>query len=264
LQRWHSLATPENSPVDSSDGQAAPANNTEPEDVEKAVSNFFYEKTENERERSLATNTLKAEDIARVAGLNADATERLQAAARGETEQHLTTWKWFTEQQIRSQLQDLTPQNVKQRLAGLQEFFFQRNFGMSTPDTIWDETVQTELTPPQQAAWKKETDARQDYRGNAIASLVLAEFDRQNQLTDDQWIKLEPMIAGVVTDYSQGIAQVFSGMNGVPWYMGGPYVLIPFAGVDNNDLKSILTKDQTSGRWLSNFTPNVPGKTGGP
>jgi hypothetical protein len=133
---------------------------------------------------------------------------------------------------------------VKQRLAGMQDFFFQRNFGMPSQNAIWEETLQTELTPTQQAAWKKETDARAAYRAAAIASLVLAEFDSQNQLTDDQWGKLQPLVAGVVGDYSQGITQVFSGMNGVPWYMGGPYVLIPFAGIDETSLKAILTKDQ--------------------
>jgi hypothetical protein len=243
LKRWKTLATPENVPL-GNDGTAKPADSPEPEDVEKAVSAFFYEKSEKERQRALAANTLKAEDIARVAGVNAESAERLQAAARGATEEHLATWKWFTEQQIRSQLQDLTPQNVRERLAGMQDFFFQRNFGAIDRNNVWDATVQTELSAQQQDAWKKETDARNDYRGNAIAALVLAEFDRRSELTDDQWNKLQPLIAGVINDYSQGITQVFSGMNGVPWYMGGPYVLIPFAGLDDKDLKAILTKDQ--------------------
>jgi len=238
-QHWQELPqsapVPLDTPVD--DG-------SKPDDVEKVISNFLYDKTESERKRSLATNVLKAEDVARVAGLSAESAERLQAAARGATEEHLTSWKWFTEQQLRAQLQDLTPQNVKQRLAGMQDFFFQRNFGSLNRNAIWEETVQTELTPPQQAAWKKELDARAAYRASAIAALVLAEFDRQNHLTAEQWDKLQPLVAGVVGNYNQGITQVFSGMNGVPWYMGGPYVLIPFAGIDDNDLKAILTKDQ--------------------
>jgi hypothetical protein len=244
LKRWSALTQGEPSLPENIDNVVKPAADNGPEDVEKAVSNFFYDKSEKERERSLAANTLKAEDVTRVAGLKAEAAEQLQAAARGATEEHLTTWKWFTEQQIRSQLQDVTPQNVRQRLAGLQEFFFQRNFGMPARDTIWDETLQSQLTTAQRQAWDKEIEARKVYRGNAIAALVLAEFDRQNQLTDDQWTKLQPLIAGVVTDYAGGITQVFSGMNGVPWYMGGPYVLIPFAGVDEDQLKTILTKDQ--------------------
>ena len=148
--------------------------------MEKAISTFFYEKTESQRKELLETNALKAEDAARVTGLSAESTERLEAAAAGTTEQSLMTWKWFTEQQIRSQLQGLTPDNVNQRLDGLQDFFFQRRFfGMNNRQDLWDQTVQSELTAQQLDTWKKETDARQDYRGKAIAAVVLSEFDRQ-------------------------------------------------------------------------------------
>ena len=245
LKRWHDLTKIEIPPGDAppADPASAPKDG-EPEDVEKAVSTFFYEKTEEERQRELNANTLKAEDVARVAGLSPDSTERLEAAAAGATEQSLMTWKWFTEQQVRSQLQGLTPQNVNQRLASLQDFFFQRRFGFSAQQNIWDQTVQTELTPQQLDAWKKETDEREDYRGNTIAAAVLSEFDRQAHLTAEQWNKLNPLVAGVLNEYNQGISQVFSGMNGTPWYLGGPYVLIPLAGVNDQDLKSVLTKDQ--------------------
>ena len=258
LKRWHNLSN-QDSASDATDATAVAATtDSQPEAVEKAISSFFYEKTENERKRELEANTLKAEDVARVASLNAASTERLQAAARGATEQSLMTWKWFTEQQIRSQLQGLTPQNVNQRLQSLQDLFFQRQFQTSNRMDIWDQTLQTELTTDQQDAWKQETDAREHYRQKAIAAAVLAEFDRQAHLTDEQWNKLDPLVAGVLTDYSEGIAQVFSGMNGMAWYMGGPYVLIPLMGVEDQDLKSILTKDQmdlwTASQQFANAT----------
>jgi hypothetical protein len=247
LKRWHELATQQTPP----EGMPRPAtrpsapNDDEPEDVEKAISTFFYEKTESQRKELLQANTLKAEDAARVAGLSAESTERLEAAAAGTTEQALMTWKWFTEQQIRSQLQGLTPQNVNQRLDGLQDFFFQRRFfGMNNRQDLWDQTVQSELTEPQLDAWKKETDAREDYRGKAIAAVVLSEFDRKAHLTDDQWDKLDPLVTGVLKDYSQGITQVFSNMNGTPWYLGGGYTLIPLVGLDDQQLQAVLTKDQ--------------------
>jgi hypothetical protein len=247
LKRWHDLATTE-TPQDVMQRRVArPAapNADEPEDVDKAISNFFYEKTESQRKEMLETNALKAEDAARVAGLSAESAERLEAAAAGTTEQSLMTWKWFTEQQIRSQLQGLTPQNVNQRLDGLQDFFFQRRFfGMNNRQDLWDQTVQSELTAPQLDAWKKETDAREDYRGKAIAAVVLSEFDRQVHLTDDQWDKLGPLVSGVLSDYSQGITQVFSNMNGTPWYLGGNYNLIPLLGLEDQQLQAVLTKDQ--------------------
>jgi hypothetical protein len=51
-------------------------------------------------------------------------------------------------------------------------------------------------------------------------------------------------VVGVLNDYSQGITQVFSNMNGTPWYLGGNYNLIPLMGVDNQQLQAVLTKDQ--------------------
>ena len=245
LKRWHDLAKME-TPAGPRIAMESGANNDEPEDVDKAISSFFYEKTEAERKRELETSTLKAEDAARVAGLGAESAERLEAAAAGATEQSLMTWKWFTEQQIRSQLQGLTPDNVHQRLDGLQDYFFQRRFfGMSnTQEDLWDETVRSELTAPQLDAWKKETDARDDYRQKAIAAAVLSEFDRQAHLNDDQWNKLNPLVAGILNDYGQGITQVFSNMNNTPWYLGGPYMLIPLVGLDDDALKTVLTKEQ--------------------
>jgi hypothetical protein len=246
MKRWHELSQPDTSTdvvsVDADTG--TPVIGAGPEDVERVVSNFFYGKSEAERKRALEVSTLKAEDVVRVAGLNAESAERVQAAARGATEQYLATWKWFTEQQVRSQLQDLTPQNVRERLEAVEGFFYQRRFGFSNQPDIWDKTVQTELTTRQQDAWQKESDAREAYHRAAIADLALSELDRRAALSDAQWSTLRPLLVDMLTNYSQGISQIFGGMNGTPWYLNGPYMLIPFAGVDDKDLRSILSKDQ--------------------
>jgi hypothetical protein len=130
LNHWRHLSDDESAPTDAPDeNKSKPEENFEPEDVEKAISNFLYEKTENERKRTIGANVLKAEDVVRVLGLNAENAAQLQAAARGGQEEYLITWKWFTEQQIRSQLQDVTPQNVKQRLESLEDFFSSATVG---------------------------------------------------------------------------------------------------------------------------------------
>jgi hypothetical protein len=244
LKRWQDLGKSETPQMNVADADSTPVTVVPSQDVERTISTFFYEKSESERKRELAVNTLKAEDISRVVGLKADAAERLQAAAYGATEQSLMNWKWFTEQQIRSQLQNPTPQDIKQRLEGLQDYFFQRNFGNSNQQNVWDQIVQTELTAQQLDVWKKETDARENYRDNAISALALSELDRKAHLTDAQWSKLLQLVSGVLNDHKAGITQFFSGMNGTPWYLGGPYVMIPLAGVEDQDMKSILTKDQ--------------------
>ena len=170
----------------------------------------------------LAANIIKAEDAVRVAGLNTETAARLQAATRGATEESLTSWKWFIEQQVRSQLQDVTPQNVKQRLDGIQDFIFpaarllrqaQGLQGVNGDQGLWEKTVDVELDAKQKEAWKKETDARQAFRDKTVAALVMAEFDRKDQLTTEQWDKLEPIITGTVRDYSPDISRIFGGIN---------------------------------------------------
>ena len=51
-------------------------------------------------------------------------------------------------------------------------------------------------------------------------------------------------MAGVLSDYSAGINQVFSNMYGTPWYLGGNYNLIPLLGLDDQQLQAVLTKEQ--------------------
>jgi hypothetical protein len=256
LKRWHELANPDDSQANGADGgKTKPDDAVEPEDVEKAISAYLFQKTEEQRKKSINESVLKAEDVARTAKVGTDAACRLEAAARGTAEESLAMWKWQVEQQIRGQLQgDLTPQNIKQRLAGIQDFIFQQNFVMMRMNQggprldYWDATVKSALTPQQQDLWKKETDARDAFRGQAVAALVLEEFDRKYELTDDQWQKLSPIIAGIVHDDSADISQMFGNGNETPWFLNSQFTLMPFVGMSDTDLKSILTKDQLT-QW---------------
>ncbi len=246
LKHWWQVTKPESTTADSSAAaKSKPEATGEPEDVERLISDFLYEKTEDERAQVLGTNLLKAEDAVRAAGLNAETASRLQAATRGATEEYLIRWKWFVEQQVRSQLREVTPQNVRQRLDGIQDYFFQQNFGVeSNPQSIWERTVKVALTAKEQEAWQKELDARDAFREKTIAAMVMSEFDRRSRLTSDQWNKLQPLITGVIHDYGPDISRMFSPVNPVPWYLEGFYVLMPFVGIPDKDLKAILTKNQ--------------------
>lgn len=245
LKHWRQAAHPEDAETTPPDTKAKPDEHLEPEDVERIISEFLDEKTTDQRNRLLATNLLKVEDVVRAAGLNSETVIRLQAATRGTTEESLTRWKWFIEQQVRSQLQDVTPENIRQRLDSIQDYFFQQNFeAQDNGLSLWDKTVKTALTAKQQEAWQKETDAREAFREQAIAALIMAEFDRRISLTPDQWNKLQPLVIGVVHDYSPDISRIFSPNNPVPWYLESFYGLMPLMGIPDKDLQAILSKDQ--------------------
>ena len=232
---------------------AAPANPSarpgEPEDVENAISDHFYEKAATERKRLLAINVLKAEDAARVAGLSPPAARQLAIAARGTAEGELAVWKANTDQSLRSQLQDVTPENVKQRLASLDRYNYgRRSGGDSELGALWEATVQAELTEAQRAAWKKEIDARGGWRDEAIANLIMAELDRRIALTTEQWGKLEPQIGKMVKEYGPDIGTMFSSSYSNIWYLQSHSMFLPVMAVPEKELKDILSKEQWE-RW---------------
>ena len=222
LNHWRQITKPEDvaeTPPDAA--KSSPGEHLEPEDVERLISEFLPMK----RRRSNETDCFRPTSSrwrtpSAAAGLSSEAATRLQAATRGTTEESLTRWKWFVEQQVRGQLQEVTPQNVRQRLDSIQDYFFQQNFGPHDNGlSIWGQTVKTALTAKQQEAWQKETDARDAFRAQAIANLLMAEFDRRETLTHDQWSKLQPLVTGVVHDFSPDISRIFSPNNPVPWYL---------------------------------------------
>ncbi len=227
--------------------KAAPV--PEPEEVENAFSDYLHEKASGERQRLLAIHLLKAEDAARVAGLAPDAAGRLATAARGVTEVALAAWAATTESSVRSQARDVTPQNVRQRLAAMESYTFSsRSSGGTATAPIWEKAMKAELTEAGRAAWEKELAARIAYRDSAIAAVIMSEFDRKIPLEAEEWTKLEPLIARAVKDYAPDIAMMFSSTT--PWYLQSYSMFIPFAAVPEKELKGILKKDQWD-RWVT-------------
>ncbi|MGB8356840.1 MAG: hypothetical protein WCD79_23285 [Chthoniobacteraceae bacterium] len=247
-KHWQEVCTPkvpEPEPPKTDGEISRTSNSTDEEQVEHEISDFLYEKTIGQRKKLIDASVLKAEDAARVAGLGAEVTGRLQTAARGAAEEALNTWKSFIDQIVRSQLQNTTADNVKQRLANIQSYYFQQG-GNNQPvkNAFWEKAVSTELNAEQRAAWQKEVDARGQFRDQAVAGLIIGEFARKHMLTLEQTTKLEPMITSIVKDYSAEISSMFSSNNSTPWYLQYYMMFMPFAGISEKDLKDILTKEQ--------------------
>ena len=244
-----------------------PVRDADPEDFERELSDFLYEKSLAEQKRTLGELMLKVEDATRVAGLNAETTSHLETAARGAAEKGMATWRDSMDQMVRNNLGTVDPAKIKQRLAGLGSYMFQRNFlAMNTP-AIWEAAVKRELTEAQQKAWQVETDARSEARDKTISQAVLAEFDRAVPLSEEQWSKFEPIISGIIKEYGPSISRMFSNAYTYPWYVQQYYAPIPFAGVPEKDFKAILSKEQiehwtasnvgsNSANWWSNIKSN--------
>jgi len=231
-----------------------PRRKFEPEDVEIQISDYLQRKAEAERRRLLEMMVVQAEDATRVAALPVETSALLATAARGAVERALVTWKSNTERNLRSNIQGATPASIKQRLASMEGYYYERNDNSTVAtQTVWTKTVSSKLNETQRTAWQKEVDARKDYQWRTIASAVLAEFDRRIVLTSEQWSKLEPLLTKLVKDYSVEIESYFS--NSTPWYLQTYSTLLPVAGLPEQELKAILSKpqwDRWSGEDLTN------------
>ena len=199
--RWQTVCMGRNTEADANPpvADASPTHTAdlpleeESQDPESAISDFLYRKAITVRAKLLGPMLLKAEDAARIAQLPPAAISQLEIAARGAAETSLGTWRSNVEQMVRSQIGDVTAQNVKQRLTSIDGFYFENSYserGIRNKQPIWEATVKSTLTPEQSAAWQKEVDARSAYRDDSVAMAILAEFDLGNPLTAEQWDKL--------------------------------------------------------------------------
>jgi hypothetical protein len=254
-KHWQEACDPKNVPgrmpvsIKPDAGTNSPPTGSEPEALEAAISDFLFEKATTERKRILGAMILKVEDLVRVLQPVADISARLQTASRGAAEEVLAAWKTNMESTVRMQIRDATPQNIRQRLASIEEYNFRRAVGQDgEKQDMWEKTAGTVLTDPQRTVWQKALAERNAFRAQAVSAAIMAEFDRKSFLTEDQWKKLGTVVAGIVKDYEPDITRMFSSSNATPWYLQNYMMFIPLAGIPEKDFKSILTPEQWD-RW---------------
>ena len=222
----------------------------EPDEVECAVSDFMADKTARQRQSSLARLSLEAEDFARVAALPPATLGTLRLAALGASEEEMNTYKLTTENMIRGQINDARPENIRQKLAGIQSYYFTSRRS-STPLNklpFWTQTVARQTTEEQRAAWEKEKGLRADARYDAIAAIITAQFDREVTVSPAQWKTVQEKISAIIKEYKTDFDNYFSSSNGTPWYLQTYSMFIPLAGIPEAEMKTLLDKGQMD-RW---------------
>lgn len=217
----------------------------EPEELEAAISGYLYNMAESEQDRALEDALLQAEDAIRVAGVEGKAVQRLQTAARGSMEQDLEIWKTGVASNIRSQMQGATPADFQQRAENVGYSSARRRGSGSDKDRkgVWEATVAAELTDAQRAAWQKEIDARKAHEQKTIVASLIAGLDQICRLTEDQWGAFDPVLTGKLTDYGPEFDQMFSNRENA-WFLQSYYMLTPVAGIEEKELRKILTDEQ--------------------
>jgi hypothetical protein len=227
----------------------------EPEEFERAVSEFLYSKALEERRKLAAMMTLKAEDISRVAHVAEGSLNRLLTAARGSAEEFLVNWRQNADGNVRSQLSDATAENIQQKLASLEEYQWQSS--SDGKSALWDQAVSAELSPEVRALWEKELNARVAFREVAIAALITVEFERKHALTSAQLAKLQPQVAQILKDYRDDFDGYFSSSDSSRWYLQTYSMFMPIAGIPEGELKATLSKEQWESWTTSNEYSNA-------
>ena len=156
---------------------------------------------------------------------------------------------------MRSNLQNTRPQDVRAQLNGmLEDVGFGRN--PSPWDcSIWINAIKETLDEEQTKKWKAEQDARQEYRTHAVIGSVLYELDRRYRVSAAQMQQLEPMLKKVLADYEEDIRDYFSFDNG-GWFLMSYYALLPVAGLEEKDAKSVFTAAQWK-QWEAQDFPRL-------
>ena len=219
---------------------------SEQELIQQAISLHLAQSEQDQTERMSRNMDIAVGDIRRVAGLPADRMRMLRVAAKGAVDHQLDNWRPNEENQVRQQAMGNTVSQVRQRLDGLGSINFGFTNGKSEPEDspLWRDTVAHLLTPEESAKWNAAASGRETYRQQSIQHMLVAEMDRQLDLTLTQCEKLEPLTAKVIQEYLPDMNGFLERGNGIDFRL----LLTTFAGVPDNERQGLLTSEQFA-KW---------------
>ena len=220
---------------------------TEQELVQQLISLHLVQ-TEEEQADHLARNmNIVLGDVRRVTGLPKERLHLLSIAAKGAVDRQMESWRTSQENQIRQQAMGTTVAQVRQRLEGIGNINFGIANGNNAPEDsrLWQDTVTNTLTPEERQKWTAAAAERDKYRQEAITRLLVAEMDRQLDLTLTQCEKIEPAAAKLIHDYLPDMNSYLERGNGIDFRL----LMTAFTGVPEPERQTLLTPEQTN-KWL--------------
>jgi hypothetical protein len=209
-------------------------------DMEEAISQHLYKMFVTERQKTLAAMMPQVEEAMRLLSLPEPTVARLTTAAKGAVETSLDTWRHNTERYVRQSVQMATPKNLLQALAGTVQVNYGGNAIEAQKTDLWKTAVQSTLNAAQQKKLQQAANERQAYRLRAMAAMSVSELDRRRKLSDEQCTRLEKAVQKVLANYLPDIERHMS----IQWFLHYYYALVPVAGVEEKEMKAILTPEQ--------------------
>ncbi len=228
-------------------GPPAPDFDQEPEHLEHAISSSLYEWEQQERKKLLIKAAGRAEQIIQIISATPDLSEKLRSTIVGLVERRMLMWNSVAEQQMRSQLGEVTPNNVDDKIPAISNYVDQivDQVGSETGETSFRAAIKSMFSEDQLKAIQAETDSQQEFSTHAISELVANDFSRRFSLDETQSKKMEDLIGQVVKDYIQDIPATF-GFGDTRWYFSQNLEYLPLMGLKPDELKTVLNPDQIS------------------
>ncbi len=223
--------------------------------MEQTVTQFIHQRTAQERDRVLMEILAEIEFVSLTADLPDLTLQRLQTAAKGAAEEVIDEWDDNFTRTIRDRLRTVQNQNFERQLASLGHFNF------SSRD-VTETRVWNRLLSYLDAEGHADTRAlalaqREALHLSAIADIVTIHSAGQLGMAPSQWPDLHAAVLASLAEYGPDF-EAAMGRSNVAWYLRNPGIIMPLAGIPEDQLRAILTERQYR-RWRDQVGTSTTG-----
>ena len=217
---------------------------TPAEQVQNATAVKLTEAAAAQAEKQKPSVEREIDDIQRTLRLPADRLALLRMAGEGALQSTRDQAARSAVMEAERRVKGVVPKLVAKVLAGME------NSGGSrvrlSQNRFWDDAVQQLLTEDERHKWEAMVADRAAYRAHAIAELAVIKITATLQLSDEQGVKLLPLIEKAAREYLPDMFSSFTS-DGEEGGMYLPYAQMFILGVPEEDVRAVIKPEQ----WTS-------------
>lgn len=224
-----------------------------PRFVEKAITDLLYQRNQQKHQEYLLICRSEIAVCAKAAGVDEALIPRLETAAKGSIAMVVNRWDSNFSRYVRQRANGANPRTIHQQLAGVGNYHSNAEEPLETND--WQKYLEQVLEPEQLKLWQEASALREERRRRAIGGMVSAFFETRLGLGMEQANKFQEKVAKALKTYGPDIDRMFRSHNS-PWFLQYYTIGIGAMGIPDEELKSLLTKDQFD-VWEQQFFGNA-------
>ncbi|MGI9240521.1 MAG: hypothetical protein ACR2RV_06950, partial [Verrucomicrobiales bacterium] len=180
-----------------------------------------------------------AAGVVRVGDLEPEKVALIRTAAKGAAQALAVNDIKNFESWARQNVGNVAPADLPARLKGSSMPRFSNPSKVVDPP-IFASTIDRVLSADQKKRWGEECEARVRWGQDSKVAILMTEVDKFVLLEPEKRQLLEQMLGPVLNDYQQELDNMFS----YQWHIQGYYNLIPLMLLDEEELASVLDKEQ--------------------